>query len=124
MVFGVAMALPVVAALGFYLGSRDSMSLPYDEDTGPTPASQQAALTSLARPVDAVALTEPVLPQAPTTQIAQDTTQAKTSKTTAPKDDGDEPPPAPNEAPASSPPEMDTPAAPEPPKRPDEDPPF
>ena len=123
-VFGVAAALPVVALLGLYLGSRDSMSLPYEDDSG-QPAGQQASLTpGMARPVDAVPITEPVLP-ASSTQVAQDTTKAKASKDALPTSDEAAPAAQPVEAPASAPPEMDTPAnTPPPPPRPADDPPF
>ena len=121
-VFGVAAALPVVALLGFYLGSRDSVSLPYD-DSG-QPAGQQASLTpGMGRPVDAVAITESLPPASSATAIAQDTTKAKAPKDALPSSDDVAPAAEPVEAPASAPPEMDTPAAPPPPRATD-DPPF
>ncbi len=91
-VFGVAAALPLVAVLGFYLGSRDSMSLPYEDDSS-QPAGQQASLTpGMGRPVDAVPLTDQVLPES-STEVAQDTTKAKTSKDALPMSDDAAPAP-------------------------------
>ena len=111
-VFGVAAALPLVAVLGFYLGSRDPTSRPYEDDAGTPPTGQQASLAAaMGRPVDAVPLKEPI-PPPPDTQLAQAAAKPKPSKDDTPKSsapaDADA---TPDEAPVSAPPEMDTPAA-------------
>ncbi len=111
-VFGVAAALPLIAVLGLYLGSRDTM-LPYEDEPEPATSGRGAALTqNVGRPVDAVPIAEPAS-SAPAAEIAQNTAKAK-----SPKDEDDqsstpaEADAQPKEAPASAPPELDTPAAP------------
>ena len=111
-VLGVAAALPLIAVLGLYLGSRDTM-LPYEDEPEPPTSGRGAALTqNVGRPMEAVPIAEPAS-SAPAAQIAQNAAKAKLTK----DDDDESSGPAegdsqPVEAPASAPPELDTPPAP------------
>ena len=111
-VLGVAAALPLIAVLGLYLGSRDTM-LPYEDEPDAPTSGRGAALTqNVGRPMEAVPIAEPAS-SAPAAEIAQNAAKAK-----SPKDDDDqsggpaEADSQPVEAPASAPPELDTPPAP------------
>ena len=111
-VLGVAAALPLIAVLGLYLGSRDTM-LPYEDEPEAPTSGRGAALTqNVGRPMEAVPIAEPAS-SAPAAEIAQNAAKAKLTK----DDDDESSGPAegdsqPVEAPASAPPELDTPPAP------------
>ena len=83
-VLGVAAALPLIAVLGLYLGSRDTM-LPYEDEPEPPTSGRGAALTqNVGRPMEAVPIAEPAS-SAPAAEIAQNAAKAKLTK-----DDDDE----------------------------------
>ena len=111
-VLGVAAALPLIAVLGLYLGSRDTM-LPYEDEPEPPTSGGGAALTqNVGRPMEAVPIAEPAS-SAPAAEIAQNAAKAKSPKNDDDQSSADaQADSQPVEAPASAPPELETPAAP------------
>ena len=111
-VLGVAAALPLIAVLGLYLGSRDTM-LPYEDEPEPPTSGRGAALTqNVGRPMEAVPIAEPAS-SAPAAEIAQNAAKAKSPKNDDDQSSADaQADSQPVEAPASAPPELETPAAP------------